>query len=164
MGTLNTSFNEDGEGLAKKCKKLLEMAKLLLEKPQKCYEKQVNAGRREMGYEVGQKMLFNVKNFTLSKSFLPKVMSTSIAPFPIMERVFKDMYKLYLFPEIKGHPTFNVSLLKPFKKYTLCLDCKQVIRLPPNFVGDHLEYEVEGILKCRNRKQKKLLDEVARIP
>ena len=29
-----------------------------------------------------------------------------------------------------------------------------MIRPPPDLVGDHLEYEVEGILKCRNHKRK----------
>ena len=29
-----------------------------------------------------------------------------------------------------------------------------MIRPPPDLVGDHLEYEVEGILKCRNHKHK----------
>ena len=76
-------------------------------------------------------------------------------PFPIVEQVFKDVYKLELPFGIKVHPTFHVSLLKPFKKYTLWLDCKQVIRPPLNLVGDLLEYEVEGILNCRNHKQKR---------
>ena len=29
-----------------------------------------------------------------------------------------------------------------------------MIHLPPNFVEDHLEYEVKGIFKCRNYKRK----------
>ena len=30
-----------------------------------------------------------------------------------------------------------------------------MIRPPPDLVGYHLEYEVEGILKCRNHKRKR---------
>ena len=52
------------------------------------------------------------------------------------------------------HPTFHVSLLKPFQKDTKWPGRKQVIRPPSDLVGDHLEYEVEGILKCRNHKWK----------
>jgi len=126
----------------------------LLEKAQKRYEKQVNAGRREVEYEVGQKVLLNVKNFTMPEGLTPKFMSKFAGPFPIVERVFKDVYKLELPPEIKVHPTFHVSLLKPFKEDTLWPNRKQVIRPPPDLVGDHLEYEVEGILKCRNHKRK----------
>ena len=107
-----------------------------------------------MEYEVGQKVLWNVKNFTLPEGLTPKFMSKFAGPFPIMEWVFKDVYKLELPPEIKVHPTFHVSLLKPFKEDTLWPDRKQVILPPPDLVGDHLEYEVEGILKCRNHKRK----------
>jgi hypothetical protein len=107
-----------------------------------------------MEYEVGQKVLLNVKNFTMPEGLTPKFMSKFAGPFPIVERVFKDVYKLELPPEIKVHPTFHVSLLKPFKEDTLWPNRKQVIRPPPDLVGDHLEYEVEGILKCRNHKRK----------
>ena len=58
---------------------------MLLEKIQKHYEKQINAVRREMEYEVGQKVLLNVENFT---------MSNFACLFPIVELarlVFKDV-------------------------------------------------------------------------
>ena len=71
-------------------------------------------------------------------------MSKIGAPFPIVEQVFKDIYKLKLLPEIKVHPAFHVSLLKPFKEDTLWPDRKQVIRPPPDLVGGPLEHEVRG--------------------
>ena len=117
-------FNQDGEDLAKKREKVLKKTKLLLEIAQKCYEKQINTGIRKMEYEVGQKVLLNVKNFTISKGLTPKFMSKFAGLFPIVERVFKDMCKLELPPEIKVHPTFHVSLLKPFEEDTLSLNRK----------------------------------------
>ena len=39
-----------------------------------------------------------------------------------------------------------------FKKNTLWPDHTKVIRPPPDLVGGHLEYEVEGILKCKKPK------------
>ena len=51
------------------------MTKLLVEKARKRYEKQINAGRREVEYEVGQKVLLNVNNFTLAEDLTPKFMS-----------------------------------------------------------------------------------------
>ena len=55
-------------------------------------------------------------------------------------------------PEIKVHPTSHVSLLKSFKEDTLWPDLKQVITSPPNIVGGYLEYDVEGIIKCKKPK------------
>ena len=147
-------FSQDGEDLAKEREQMVEKTKWWLEKAQKRYEKQVNAGRREVDYEVGQKVLLKVKNFTMPEGLTPKFMSKFAGPFAIVEKLFKDVYKLELPPEIKVHPTFHVSLLKPFKEDTLWAGRKQVIRPPPELVGDHLEYEVEGILKSRNLKSK----------
>ena len=58
-------FNQDGEDFAKKREQVLENTKLLLEKVQKRYEKQINPGRCKVKYEVGQNVLLNVKNFTM---------------------------------------------------------------------------------------------------
>ena len=151
---LTLKFNQDCEDLAKKCEQVLEKTKLLLGNAQKCYEKQVNARRPEAEYEVGQKVLLNVNNFTLLEGLTPKFMFKFVAPYPIVKGVFKDVYMLELPPKIKVHPAFHVSLLKPFKEDTLWPDHKQVIRPPLDLEGGHLEYEVEGILKCKNPKQK----------
>jgi hypothetical protein len=90
----------------------------------------------------------------MPKGLTPKFTAKFASPLPIIKQVFKDVYKLELPPEIIVHPTFHVSLLKSFKEATLSFDRNQVIKPPPNFVGDHLKYELEGILNCRNHKQK----------
>jgi hypothetical protein len=64
----------------------------------------------------------------------------------------KDVYKLELPPEIKVYLTFYVSVLKPYKEDTLWPDCKQVMRPPPDLVGDHLKYEVKCIFKQKLKK------------
>ena len=133
----------------------MKKTKLLLEKAHKCYEKQVNARRYKVKYKVGQKILLNVKNFSTSKGLIPKFMSKFASQFPIVEHIFKDVYKLELPPKIKVHSTFRVSLSKPYKQDSLWVDCKQGTWPPPNLVGDHLEYEVESTFKCRNHKHKR---------
>ena len=110
------------------------MTKLLVEKARRCYEVQVNAGRRKMKNKVGQKGVVERGQLYLWEGLTPKFMSKIGAPFPIVEQVFKDIYKLELPPEIKVHLTFHVSLLKPFTEYTLWPDHKQVIRPPPDLV------------------------------
>ena len=81
-----------------------------VEKAQKRYEEQINAGRCKVKNEVGQKVLLSVYNFTLPEGLTLKIMSKIGASFPIMEQLFKDMYKLALPPMIKAHLTFHVSL------------------------------------------------------
>ena len=49
---LTLEFYQNGEDLAKKREHVLEITKLLLGNTQKCYVKQVNAGKREVEYEV----------------------------------------------------------------------------------------------------------------
>ena len=90
----------------------------------------------------------------MPEGLTPNFMSKFASPFPIVEHVFKGVYKLELPPEIKVHPTFHVSLLKSFKEDNMWPNCKQVIWPPPDLVEDHLKYEVETILKSRNHRNK----------
>ena len=106
---------QDGKNLAKRCVQVLE-------EPSSCWKKLENTTKnnqyRKMQREVcgGPKGVVNVKNFTLPKSVYPKSMSKFASPYSIVERVFKDMYKLDFLSKSKVHPTFHVSLLKPCKK------------------------------------------------
>ena len=99
-------------------------------------------------------MLLNVKNFTMLEGLTSKFMSKFAGSFLMVKDVFKDVYILELLLEIKVQPTFHVSLFKPFKEDTLWINCRQVIRAPSNLVGDHLKFEIEGILKSRSLKKK----------
>ena len=68
-------FNQDGEDLVKNRKKVLKMTKLLVEKIQMCYDVQVNARRREVEYEVGQKDVVECRQAHLGEGLTPKFMS-----------------------------------------------------------------------------------------
>ena len=61
-------------------------------------------------------MLLNVKNLTMPKGLTSKFKFKFVGSIFIVGKVFKDIYKLELLLEIKVHPTFYVSLPKPFKK------------------------------------------------
>src|ERR1700738_4849064 len=78
-------FNQDGEDLAKERKQVLEMTKLLVGKTQKCYELQVDAGRREVEYEVDQKGVVACGQLHLGERLTLKFMSKFGVSFPIVE-------------------------------------------------------------------------------
>ena len=85
---------------------MLEITKLLVEKARKPYKMQVNAEDAKWSMRWAKKVLLSVNNFTLAKDITPKFMSKENgASVPIVDQVFKDMYKLELPPEIKVHPT-----------------------------------------------------------
>src|ERR1700738_2710495 len=96
---------------------------------------------------VGQNLLLNVYKFILPEGLTLMFMSKHGALFSSVEQVFKDIYNLELQPEIKVHPTFYVSFLKPFKDDTLWPDHKHVIRPPPDLVEVIWNMGEEGILK-----------------
>lgn len=82
---LIVEFDQDGAELVKKRGYILEKTKQLLEKAQKCYEKQVNAGRHEVEYEVDQKVFLNVKNYPMPEGLKPKLKSKFVGPFSLVE-------------------------------------------------------------------------------
>ena len=131
-----------------------------MRKAQKCYKKQANKNRRQVSFKVGQKVWLNVKNFTLLQGLTPKFMAKFAGPFSVVKQVFDDAYKLALPPEIKVHPVFYILLLKEYFKDSVRPEREQVLRLIPELVGNHEEYEVETILnkhKLRTRDTKYLV-------
>ena len=130
-------FNQDGEDLAKKCEQVLEMTKLLVEKAESATKSKSMLQDMKWSMRCAKKVLLNVNNFTLPEGLTPKPCPKIKAPFPIVEQVFKDTYKLELPLEIKVHLTFHVSLLKSFNENTLWPDHKQVIMPPPDLVRGH---------------------------
>ena len=76
-------------------------------------------------------------------------MAKFAGPFLIVKQVFDDAYKLALPPEIKVHPVFHVSLLKEYFEDLVRPEREQVLRLVPELVENHEEYEVETILNKR---------------
>jgi hypothetical protein len=107
--------------------------------------------------KIGQNVLLNGENFTMSEGLIPKFMSIFAGPFQIVEQVFKDIYKLELLRNINVHLTFYISLFKPLKRRHLVARLEAMMRPPPDLLRDYLEYEIECILKCMNHKQKNFL-------
>jgi hypothetical protein len=74
-------------------------------------------------------------------------MGPYVSPFKMLEKKLSDTYKLELPENLRVHPTFHVSLLKPISHDASRLDREYNSRPPPDLVHNESEFEVEAVLK-----------------
>jgi hypothetical protein len=70
-------------------------------------------------------------------------------PFKVLEKKFPNTYKLELPKNLRVHPTFHVSFLKPVTRDASRPNRKHNSRPPPNLVHNEPKFEVEAVLKSR---------------
>ena len=135
---------------------MMKIAKDTLLLAQERQSKYANQHRRHIEYKIGDKVLLSTQNICSSvdkgrpaKKFNPKY----IGPYKIAAEISKTAYKLELPTNLKIHPVFHVSLLKPYKESD---EFEREIRPPPVFITEdnQEEYEVEKILDKRIIRKK----------
>ncbi len=94
-------------------RRLWEVAKANLEKAHKRYKDFVDKSQRKVKFQEGDEVWLNIKNFQLPKGLSHKFLGPYAGPFKVLEKKFSDTYKLKLLENLRVHPTFHVSLLKP---------------------------------------------------
>jgi hypothetical protein len=128
-------------------------AKICLHQAQQRQKHYADQHRREIQFVVGDKVMLSTNNLSsLNKS--PKLLPRYIGPYTIKRVISSVAYELDLPSNMKIHPTFHVSKLKPYhdNNDSMFPNRDQIIRPPPDVVDDHEEYEVEKILNKRERK------------
>jgi hypothetical protein len=122
-------------------------------------EKNANKSRRDVLFEVGDQVLLNSHHVHLASQALrpsKKLQHRFIGPYPIISKVSPVAYKLALPPDLRIHPVFHVSLLRPYLAPDTVAHRSPPVEPPPAIsVDDHLEYEVEYILDVRSRYRRR---------
>ncbi|GMF66118.1 unnamed protein product [Phytophthora lilii] len=104
-------------------------------------------------FEIGDMVLLDGKNLDIrhkgyaqSKKFAPRF----IGPFPVRKKVSQDSYELGLSKNLKLHPVFHTSLLKPYHK-----DPKRRQKVNKVVLADGAEGQlVEAVINHRKYKGK----------
>ncbi len=97
-------------------RRLWEVAKVNLEKAHKRYNDFADKSQRKVKFQEGHEVWLNIKNFQLLKGLSHKFLGPYASPFKVLEKKLSDTYKLELPENLKVHPTFHVSLLKPVSR------------------------------------------------
>jgi len=128
---------------------LWELAKTNLENAHKRYKDFADKSRQEVKFQEGDEVWLNIKNFRLPEGLNHKFLGPYASPFKVFEKKFSDTYKLELPKNLRLHPTFHVSLLKPVARDASKLNREHNSRPSPNLVHNELEFEMEAVLKSR---------------
>jgi hypothetical protein len=100
-------------------------------------------------FQEGDEVWLNIKNFRLPEGLSHKFLGPYASPFKVLEKKLSDTYKLELPENLRVHPTFHVSLLKPVFRDASRPNREYNSRPPPDLVHNEPKFEVEAVLKSR---------------
>ena len=126
----------------------LQAAKECLKRAQQRQKEYANSHRRELEFDVGDKVYLSTKNIKLRGKGISKLRPKYTGPYEIVKKVSPVAYTLAMPKGSRIHPTFHVSLLE---KYLPDPDRKDV--KPEPLIIDAQEYFlVEKIIDHEDKK------------
>lgn len=130
-------------------------AKAKLEEAHMRQAEQANKRRREVTFQVGDKVRLSTANLQLPSTMSKKLVARYLGPFMVEKVVSPVAYKLKLPKSLRIHPVFHVSLLQPWHKDTVFTShVDTAASHPPPVVPEDDQYLVEALLDKRNSRGK----------
>ena len=140
---LRSPVPKKGYEVAKRVSEAVKRAKTCLQQAQQRAKEYADKNRREVNYEVGDKVLISTKNLKLKVRKDTKLLPKYVGPVSIVKRIGPVAYKVELPPNWKVHDVFHASLLR---KYVQRGGAGHVAAPPAEWLTDEPDYEVEAIL------------------
>jgi hypothetical protein len=134
---------------------LWEVVKANLEKAHKRYKDFVDKSRQKVKFQESDEVWLNIKNFRLPKGLSHKFLGPYAGPFKVLEKKLSDIYKLKLPENLRIHPTFHVSLLKPVARNASRPNQEHNSRPLPDLVHNEPKFEMEVVLKSKQLRGRK---------
>jgi hypothetical protein len=160
LSLLNPRNSEEGVWCLSAEEKIAQLqadiaaARAALKQAQHRQKQQADKHRRqEQQYRIGQKVLVSTANLNLSYTGgqSPKLAPRFLGPFPVKRQINEVAYELVLPSNMKCHPVFHTSLLRPYsesEEYP-----RANVQPPPVKVADGQAYfAVESIVGHYPRK------------
>ena len=136
----------------------LSLAKDLIRRAQDTQRHHANLRRRDLAFSDGDLVLLDASHLTTDFQMnrpSKKLAARWIGPFPVLRRIGKVAYTLDLPDNMRIHPTFHVSRLKPFvDPSTFDPLWAPDTRPPPTIIDGKEEFELECIHAKRKRRGK----------
>ena len=149
MGGFPKTTNEAVQITLERMKMALAKTQTNLALAQKRMAMAVNCSRRSVEFNVGEEVVLTTKHIKNYCAHLPaKINSRWIGPFTSTQKVSPMAYRVDLPPVGHLHPIFHIDKLK---KYIRSEEFLWEVQPPPVVIEDHLEYEVEDLIRHRSK-------------
>ncbi|CAI7901131.1 unnamed protein product [Closterium sp. NIES-54] len=110
-----------------------------------------NRSHREVSFTVGDRVLLDSRNLRLPQD--SKLRPRFIGPFVIERALGPVAYRLRLPAHFRMHPSFHVSLLRPYTDPNATFSGRDRTPLPVGVDTDEPDYQIQRILRHRRHLQ-----------
>ena len=154
MKLKDNGSNEQAEVMLERLFDDLTVAEKNMKKAQDQQEQYTNLRRREVQFQVGEKVMLSTEDLQWKGKINRKLSARYIGPFTIKRVLSRLNYELELPPTLPIHPVFHVLKLKKYvgDDSRFPNRVQEPSRPLPEIVGEEEQYEVEAIRNHRYRK------------